>query len=284
MSKEDLKRIAKIQIKMDRLASGLFSGLYRSHFKGRGIEFEEVRPFQPGDEVRTIDWNVTARLGHPFIKLFREERELTLLLLLDISGSMQYGSREQLKRSVLSEIAAIFAYSGIKNRDKVGLILFSHKIEHYLPPEKGVRHVLRLIRDLMVFPAENKGTSIKNALSFLGNVQKKRAVVLLLSDFVNSGNFENEAAVIAKKHDLIAVSITDPLERVFPNIGLAEIEDLETGQRLTVDASAKVLIDQAGKKAAKQAIERKGGSWIEVSTDKPYLSALLKFLSKRKRA
>lgn len=283
MSKEDLKKIAKIQIKMDRLASGLFSGLYLSHFKGKGIEFEEVRPFQSGDEIRTVDWNVTARLGQPYVKLFREERELTLLLLLDISGSMQYGSRDQLKRSVLSEIAAIFAYSGIKNRDKVGLVLFSDKIELYLPPEKGVRHVSRIIRDLLVYPAESKGTSIKNALTFLGNVQKKRAVVLLLSDFVKSGSFEKEAAVIAKKHDLIAISISDPLEKTFPKIGLAELEDLETGKRLILDASSPVAIEQNSKKASRHSIERKGGAWIEVSTDKPYLSTLLQFLSKRRK-
>jgi uncharacterized protein (DUF58 family) len=282
MSKEELKKIAKIQIKMDRLASGLFSGLYLSHFKGRGIEFEEVRPFQPGDEMRSIDWNVTARMGQPYIKLYREERELTLLLLLDISGSMQYGSRDQLKRSLLSEIAAIFAYSGIKNRDKVGLILFSNRIEHYLPPEKGIRHVSRIIRDLLVFPAKHKGTSIKNVFSFLGHVQKKRAVVLLFSDFMNVGSFAKQAAVIAKRHDLISFCVSDPLEKAFPGIGLAELEDAETGKRMLLDASSSIMLDQKEKKDAKQAIEKAGGDWVEVSTDKPYMSTLLKLLSKRK--
>lgn len=283
MSKEELKKIAKIQIKMDRLASGLFSGLYLSHFKGKGIEFEEVRPFQPGDEIRSIDWNVTARLGQPYVKLFREERELTLFLLLDISGSMQYGSRDQLKRSVLSEIAAIFAYSGIKNRDKVGLVLFSDQVEHYLPPGKGAGYVSRIIRDLLVFPAKRKGTSIKNALHFLGKVQKKRAAVFLLSDFMKGGSFEKEAAVIAKKHDLIAFSICDPLEKTFPQVGLAELEDLETGERMHLDASSTVVLEQKGRKASQWAIEKAGGSWVEVSTDKPYLATLLKFLSQRKR-
>lgn len=283
MSKEDLKKIAKIQFKMNRLASGLFSGLYLSHFKGRGIEFEEVRPFQPGDEVRSIDWNVTARMGQPYIKLYREERELTLLLLLDISGSMQYGSRDQLKRSVLSEIASIFAYSGIKNRDKVGLILFSDQVEHYLPPEKGVRHVSRIIRDLLVFPAKRKGTSIKNAFSFLGHVQKKRAVVILFSDFMKTGAFAKQAAVIAKRHDLIAFSISDPLEKAFPGIGLAELEDSETGKRMLLDASSSITLDQKEKREAKQAIEKAGGDWVEVVTDQPYMATLLKWLSKRKR-
>lgn len=267
---------------MEKLASGLFSGLYRSHFKGRGIEFEEVRAFQTGDEVRSIDWNVTARMGTPYIKLFREERELTLILMLDISGSMEFGSRDQLKRDLLSEIGAIFAYSGIKNRDRVGLILYTDKIEHYVPPQKGLRSLLRLIRDLILFPATSRGTDLESALSFLGKVQKKRSVVILLSDFIHSGNGKLASSIIAKKHDLIAIAVQDPLERVIPAVGLLECKDLESDERIICDPTEACSIEPKGREGLKSAIEKSGGSWIEVQTDKPYLPKLMRFLSARR--
>lgn len=278
----DLKKIAKIHFKMEKLASGLFSGLYRSHFKGRGIEFEEVRAFQTGDEVRSIDWNVTARMGTPYIKLFREERELTLILMLDISGSMEFGSRDQLKRDLLSEIGSIFAYSGIKNRDRVGLILYTDKIEHYVPPQKGVRSLLRLIRDLILFPATSRGTDLEAVLSFLGKVQKKRSVVILLSDFIHSGNGKIASSIIAKKHDLIAIAVQDPLERIIPPVGLIECKDLESNERIVCDPTETHSIEPKGRDQLKSAIEKAGGSWIAVDTDQPYLPKLLRFLSARR--
>lgn len=278
----DLRKIAKIHFKMERIASGLFSGLYRSHFKGRGIEFEEVRAFQIGDEVRSIDWNVTARMGTPYVKLFREERELTLMLMLDISGSMQFGSREQLKRDLLSEIGAIFAYSGIKNRDRVGLILFSDRIEHYVPPQKGLRSLLRLIRDLILFPAKSHGTDLETALSFLGKVQKKRSVVILLSDFIRSGNGKKAATLIAKKHDLIAIAVHDPLEKLIPPVGLLECKDLESDEQIICDPEEEYSIEPKGREHLKSTMEKCGAAWIEVATDQPYLPKLLRFLASRR--
>lgn len=267
---------------MDRLSSGLFSGLYLSHFKGRGIEFEEVREFQQGDEVRSIDWNVTARMGTPYIKLFREERELTLLLMLDISGSMLFGSRESIKRTLLSEIAAVFAYSAIKNRDKVGLILFTDQVEHYVPPRKGVRHVLRLIRDLLAYPGKSSGTDVKRALSYLGKVQKKRAVVFLLSDFIKAGDLKNSLKVVSKRHDLIAVAVQDPLERYIPPSPLMRVEDLENGEQLLIDPSSGLDLREGKREQFRTTVIKAGGSWIDVATDAPYLPRLLRFLSSRR--
>jgi uncharacterized protein (DUF58 family) len=288
LSKEDLRRIRKIQLKMDHVATDLMAGMYRSRFKGRGIEFEEVREFQTGDEMRSVDWNVTARMGTPYIKLFKEERELTVFLVVDISASTRFGSKNMLKSTVLSEIGAGLAFSGIKNQDKIGLILFSDKVEHYLPPAKGIRHVLRLIRDLIAFPATSLGTNLEGALNFLGKVQKKRAVVFLLSDFITNTSIGNEAKVIARQNDLIAIGVHDPLEVHIPNVGLLPVYDLETKKEDLVDTSASGLnpylkeqyID--ARLATRKDIEKNGGSWIEVSTDVPYMSALSRFFLKKR--
>ena len=289
LSKEDLHRVRKIQLKMDHIATDLLAGMYRSRFKGRGMEFEEVREFQQGDEVRSVDWNVTARMGTPFVKLFREERELTVILLVDISASMRFGSRNQLKSTILSEIGAGLAFSGIKNQDKIGLILYSDHVEHYLPPVKGVRHVLRLIRDIIAFPVKGKGTNLENALNFLGKVQKKEAVIFLLSDFLSEDNKEAELRAIARKHDLIAIAVQDPLEKHLPNVGLLPILDLETGNEELIDTGStslnSTLSESFGEhlKLSKKQIEKSGGSWVQVRTDVPYLGTLRKFFMQKRK-
>lgn len=286
LSKEVLRNIRQIQIKMDHLATDILAGMYRSAFKGRGMEFEEVREYQTGDEIRSIDWNVTARMNHPYIKIFREERELTVILMVDVSASLHFGTIKSLKSTLVAEIAAVLAFSGIKNQDKIGLILFSEQVEKYLPPKKGTRHVLRLIRDLMVHQAKNKGTNIASALAYLAKVQKKACVVFLFSDFV-SPNFAPQATIIAKKHDLIAIHVSDPRESIIPPIGLLQVEDLETGEMTLVDTDNQEFQAQLAKSFSqrvsnvKKTIESAGGSWIDVTTAKPYLLALRKFFKQR---
>jgi uncharacterized protein (DUF58 family) len=284
-----LKTIRKVQLKMERLATDILAGMYRSAFKGKGMEFQEVRAFQPGDEVRSIDWNVTARMGSPYIKLFQEERELTVILMVDISASTRFGSVNQLKSQILSEIGAVLAFSGIKNRDRIGLLLFTDHIEHFLAPAKGVRHVLRLIRDLMAFPAQGKGTHLASALHYLGKVQKKRCVVFLLSDFLNVGVYKRPMSIIAKTHDLIAIAIQDPREQTLPDVGLLPLRDLETDETALIDTSSQELnphLQQAMDerlREAKQVVEKSGASWLEVSTARSYVSDLKKFFRKRER-
>lgn len=274
---------------MDQIATDLIAGMYRSAFKGRGMEFEEVREYQQGDEVRSIDWNVTARMGTPFVKVFREERELTVMLLVDISSSTRFGSVNALKTTLLSEIGAVLAFSGIKNQDKIGLILFSDEVEHYLPPAKGIRHVLRLIADLMAFPSKDRGTNIAKALQFFGKIQKKRCVAFLLSDFITSQPLQSDIRTIAKVHDLIAIGIYDPLEAKIPSSGLIPLKDLETGEQALVDTTSPFFRSElqeehlAKVKETKQLFEGSGGSWIEVATDKPYLLALRKFFLMREK-
>lgn len=289
LTKEDLRRVRKIQLKMDHIATDLLAGMYRSRFKGRGMEFEEVREFQQGDELRSVDWNVTARMGTPFVKLFREERELTVILLVDISASTRFGSHNQLKSTILSEIGAGLAFSGIKNQDKIGLMLYSDHVEHYLPPAKGVRHVLRLIRDLIAFPAKGRGTNLENALTFLGKVQKKEAVIFLLSDFLSEESKDAELRAIARKHDLIAISVQDPLEKYLPNVGLLPILDLETGNKELIDTASVELNSTLSENfnrnlgLAKKQIEKSGGSWMQVTTDVPYLGVLRKFFMQKRK-
>lgn len=287
LTPEELKRIRKVQLKMDHIATDILAGMYRSAFKGRGMEFEEVREFQTGDEVRSVDWNVTARMGTPYVKLFREERELTVILMIDISASTKFGSKSALKSDILHEIGAVLAFSGIKNQDKIGLILFSDHVEHYLPPAKGVRHVLRLIRDIMAFPAQGKKTNLESALRFLGKVHRKRCVVFLFSDFLDDSKWENEMAVIANTHDLIAISITDPREKEIPKAGLIRFMDLESGREMLVDTTSKAINQLLSNShdlsltRAKKTIETNHGTFVQLSTDRPWLIDLKKFFLSR---
>ncbi len=236
--REIIKKIRRIQIRTSHKVDELLAGTWHSAFKGRGIEFEEVRPYQIGDDVRAIDWNVTARCGQPFIKLFREERELAVMLLVDMSGSQNFGTTEQTKRELVAELGATLAFSAIKNNDRVGLTLFTGEIEKCIPPKKGARHVLRLIRELLYCEPMGIGTDLKKALEHLNRTSKRRTVVFLVSDFQDSG-FESTLKVARRKHDIIPVIVNDPRESEMPNVGLVRLQDAESGEVITLDTASR---------------------------------------------
>lgn len=231
-----LRKVRQIEIRTRHLVTDLFGGEYHSVFKGRGMEFAEVREYTPGDDIRSIDWNVTARLGHPFVKQFQEERELTVLLVVDHSASERFGTRNRLKGELAAEVAALLALSAVQNNDKVGLILFTDGVELYVPPAKGRRHVLRVVREILYFRARGRGTNLAAALDHLSRAQKRRAVVFVLSDFLDSG-YERSLAVASRRHDLIALRLRDAREEQLPSVGLVALQDLESGARLVVDSS-----------------------------------------------
>lgn len=286
ISRDVFKNIRKIHIETTKAVNDVFSGAYRSAFKGRGMEFEEVREYEEGDEVRSIDWNVTARMNSPYIKVFKEERELTVMLVVDVSASSRFGSRDRLKSELIAEIGAVLALSAIKNDDKVGLILFSSIIEKYIPPKKGVRHVVRVIRDLLAFQPKALGTNIALALSFLGKVHRRRAACFLVSDFIAS-DYSKEAAFIAGKHDLISVCMTDPYETSFPPLNLVTFSDSETGSIQTIDTSDRGREDRFQVRTAQRLTDTKslmkkiGAGFIHIPTDKPYATALSHFFKQR---
>lgn len=240
ITKDLIKQVRQIEIRTRGLVNQVFSGEYHSVFKGRGMEFSEVREYQFGDDIRNIDWNVTARFGHPFIKVFEEERELTVMLMVDLSGSLIFGTLEKTKQQVAAELSAILAFSAMKNNDKVGLLLFTDKIEKFVPPRKGRLHVLRIIRDVLSFEPTGKSTNIKNALEFMNNAIKKRSIVFLLSDFMDSG-YEKIIRVVGKKNDLIGVILNDQREKEIPKIGLIKFTDAETGEERWIDTSSKIF-------------------------------------------
>jgi uncharacterized protein (DUF58 family) len=285
---EVIRQIRRLQLRARRAVEDLLGGEYHSVFKGTGIAFEEVREYLPGDDVRTIDWNVTARMGHPFIKRFVEERELTVALAVDCSGSQQFGTRLQQKREVAAELGAVLAFSAISNNDKVGLLQFTDRAEHFLPPAKGTRHVLRLIRDILFFQPRHRGTCLREGLDYLNRVLRRRAIVFLLSDFLDH-DFERSLKRSGRRHDLIAIRITDPREAELPAVGLLEVEDAETGQRLLVDTrSAKVretFADHARRRtqALRQLMRSAQVDFIEVSTDGGHLDQLIHFFQMRER-
>ncbi len=236
LSPEILKKIKKIHIKSARLVNSMMAGQYKSVFRGTGMEFEEVREYSPGDDVKSIDWKVSARLGRPYIKRYREERELVVILLVDLSASGNFGTRENLKRDTAVEAAAILAFNAIRNNDKVGLILFTDKVEKYIPPKKGSSHVWRVIREIYTYEPENRGTDIKEAVSYMGRVLNKRAVVFLISDFLDK-NYMKELKIISRKHEFIAVLLSDPGEFILPQSGIITIKDFETGETICLDGS-----------------------------------------------
>lgn len=289
-SSDAFRHIRRIHIQTKRKVENLFAGAYHSAFKGQGLEFEEVREYTPGDEIRHIDWNVTARMDHPFVKSFREERELTVLLIVDISGSTYFGSTSRLKNEVLAEIGALLAFSAIKNQDRVGLILFSKEVELYLSPKKGTRHVLRVIRELLLFQPLYKGTSISKALSFLGQIQKKKAVCFLISDFLTEAeDFNSDAALIAKKHELIAIQLRDPYEKEFPSLGLINLCDLETNKETLVDTTNIGLKEKykqqalEKQKAFEHSLKRMGIPLISLADYQSYTAALHQFFTLRRK-
>jgi len=288
ISKELAKKIRYIQITTNRAVNDVLAGEYQSVFKGRGMEFEEVREYIPGDEIRTIDWNVTARTGRPFVKRFVEERELTILLLVDLSASGMFGSVRQMKNEVAAEICAMLTFSAIKNNDKVGLIAFTDCIELFIPPKKGISHVLRIIREILCFKPRQTKTDIRQALDYLGMVTTKRSVVFLISDFI-AKDFEKPMRVLSKRHDLIAVSISDPRERYLPPVGLVELEDAETGEKVLVDtasAAVRKQFEQLGQERTdnlRDLFKSMGVDHIELSTDRDHARDLVLFFKTREK-
>ena len=238
-TKDLLKKVRKIEIKTRRLSDHIFSGEYHTSFKGRGMTFSEVRQYQFGDDIRSIDWNVTARYNEPYVKVFEEERELTMLLMVDISGSESFGTKNQLKSEVVTEIAATMAFSATKNNDKIGLLLFSDQIELYIPPKKGKSHVLRIIRELIEFEPKSKKTDLSQALKFLLSTQKKKAIVFVISDFIMNDDYEKTLKIAGKKHDITGVRVFDIRESNMINIGMVEMEDAETGEIVVVNTGSK---------------------------------------------
>jgi uncharacterized protein (DUF58 family) len=287
-----LKKIRHVELKTRGLVAASFAGQYRSVFKGRGMNFEEVREYAPGDEVRSIDWNVTARFGemhgNAFVKKFTEERELTVLLLVDVSASGKFGGIELSKRELAAEVASVLAFSAIRNNDKVGLLLFSDHVELYIPPKKGRPHTLRLIREILFFEPRGRGTMPGAALDYLNRVVMRKSVVFLISDF-QARPFERQVAVTARRHDLVAIPIFDPRERDLPDIGTVTLEDAETGEQIRINTSSKSTRDAyahlADKRRAdlERMLRRHGVDTIELQTDSDYLPALRTFFRTRER-
>lgn len=286
LPREILKKVKRIEIRTRGLVDSFFGGEYHSSFKGRGMTFSEVREYQPGDDVRLIDWNVTARSGNPFIKVFEEERELTVFLLVDISSSGSFGSENYLKKTVGAEIASVLGFSAIKNNDKVGLILFSNDIVKYIPPKKGKSHVLRVIRELLYTNSEGRGTSIGNALDFVMKVSKRKSVVFLLSDFIDE-NYWDSLKIVNRKHDFVGIKISDPFEVNFPNVGMLKAEDPETGSVFWIDTSnysdLKNMNDSNRKKVDSflKRTKKSGIDIVSISTSTDYIEPLMKFFKKR---
>ncbi len=287
-TKELLKKVRQLEIRTRGLVNQVFSGEYHSVFKGRGMSFSEVREYQIGDDVRAIDWNVTARFDHPFIKIFEEERELTVMLLVDMSGSQFFGSQGQLKRDIAVEISAILAFSAMKNNDKVGTLLFSDQIEKFVPPRKGQSHALRIVRELISFEPKHSATSIKGALDYLNHVLKKRSIVFVISDFMDGG-YEASLRIAGKRHDLIGIRLLDPRENELPRVGLVTFRDAETGAQRWVDTDNSRV--SAAFRAYRRAIEDSRRATfikakldsIDIRLDKPYMKPLVDFFRLRER-
>ena len=284
---EIIKKVRKIEIKTRGLSKQLFSGEYHSTFKGRGMSFSEVRDYQFGDDVRNIDWNVTARTGDPHIKVFEEERELTVMLLIDVSQSAYFGTTNQLKQGIMTEISAVLSFSAIQNNDKVGVLFFSDKIEKFIPPKKGKPHILRIIRELIDFHPESNGTNIGEALRYFNNLVKKRSICFILSDFMNTG-YEDPLRIAARRHDIIGVHLYDPREKEIPNVGLIRAVDAETGKVGWIDtgmASVRQKYSDVFNKNFdyfRNTFLKSGTDYVSIQTDESYVNALLKFFKKRK--
>jgi uncharacterized protein (DUF58 family) len=285
-TKDILKKVRKIEIKTKRLSNHIFSGEYHSSFKGRGMTFAEVRQYQFGDDVRNIDWNVTARYNEAHIKVFEEERELTMILMADVSGSESFGTQNAFKRDIVTEIAATMAFSATQNNDKIGLILFSDQIELFIPPKKGKSHVLRIIRELIEFQPKSKKTDVGQALKFLSGVLKKRAIVFLISDFVSEG-YEHTLKIASKKHDITGVRVYDAREEKLPDLGLVQMADAETGETMLVNTgSKKVRLEyekhyQAKVKYFQETFSRCGAGTVSTRTDESYVTKLLGYFKAR---
>lgn len=283
---EIIKKVRKIEIKTRGLSSQIFAGQYHSAFKGRGMAFSEVREYQYGDDIRNIDWNVTARLNHPYVKIYEEERELTVMLLIDVSGSNEFGTRTCLKEDLITEVASVLAFSAITNNDKVGVIFFSDKVEKFISPKKGTSHILRIIRELIDFHPDNQQTDISEALRFLSNAIKKRATVFILSDFIDT-DFEKAIRIANHKHDLVALKVTDPAETVLPDLGFIRVFDKERNSRRWVDSSNRKVQENYKRYFDRMSREvnavftRNGIDYADLSTEKDYVKPLMMLFRKR---
>ena len=281
-----LKKVRKIEIKTKGLSNHIFAGEYHTAFKGKGMAFSEVREYQPGDDIRSIDWNVTARYNSPFVKVFEEEREMTVMLLIDVSASGNFGTQEQFKRELATELAAILAFSAINNHDKVGVIFFTDKVEQFIPPKKGKSHILRIIREVLAFQPTGKGTDIATALEYFSAVIKKRSICFILSDFM-SKEFDMPLKIASKKHDLVALRIHDTREDTLPNVGLVPMQDAETEQILYVDTSSKKVRDNFAKNRAnateklRKLLPASGVDLIDITTGTDYVKPLINFFKTR---
>ena len=283
---ELLKKVRKIEIKTRGLSKNIFAGEYHSAFKGRGMTFAEVREYQYGDDIRSVDWNVTARFGHPYIKVFEEERELTVVLLIDVSGSSEFGTVTQLKKDIFTEVAATLAFSTIQNNDKIGVIFFSDKIEKFIPPKKGKKHVLRIIRELIDFHPESTKTDIGGALRYFTNAIKKSSTAFIISDFIDK-NFERDLMIANRKHDVVALQVFDQRETELPNVGLIKLKDAESGERIWVDTSDKRLRTSykhawgEGQLALQKSFSKSGVDLVSMSTSDDYVRVLMKLFKMR---
>lgn len=284
---ELLKRVRKIEIKTKGLSNQIFSGEYHSAFKGRGMAFSEVREYTPGDDVRTIDWNVTARLRTPYVKVFEEERELSVMILVDVSASGKFGTQKQFKQELITELCAVIAFSASQNNDKIGVIFFSDKIEKFIPPKKGKSHILRIIRELINIEPEQKGTNIELALKYLTNVIKKKSICFLISDFRDNNSYSDAMKIANRKHDLVALRINDKHENTLPNIGLVKLKDNETGKLIWIDTSDKVFRTQLEinhKKFEAQlrdTFTKSGVDFTTIHTHEGYIKPLMTLFKKR---
>jgi uncharacterized protein (DUF58 family) len=286
--REILRKIRRLELRTRRLVESSFAGQYQSVFKGRGMNFEEVRPYSPGDEIRAIDWNVTARTGEPYIKKFTEEREMTVMIVLDVSASGDFGSVRESKREMAAEVASILAFSAIHNNDKVGLLLFSDRVELFIPPKKGRLHILRLIREMLFFSPKGRGTDLAGALEYMNKVITRRAVVFVISDFL-TGDFSRPLTVSARRHDMVALNVVDPAEEALPDVGVILLEDPETGEQIEVDTSRRAITGNYERLAGERAKElgtlfgSRGVDMVQLRTDRDYLPVLRSFFDRRGR-
>jgi uncharacterized protein (DUF58 family) len=286
--REILRKIRRLELRTRRLVESSFAGQYQSVFKGRGMNFEEVRPYSPGDEIRAIDWNVTARTGEPYIKKFTEEREMTVMIVLDVSASGDFGSVRESKREMAAEVASILAFSAIHNNDKVGLLLFSDRVELFIPPKKGRLHILRLIREMLFFSPKGRGTDLAGALEYMNKVITRRAVVFVISDFL-TGDFSRPLTVSARRHDMVALTVVDPAEEALPDVGVILLEDPETGEQIEVDTSRRAITGNYARLAGERAKElgtlfgSRGVDMVQLRTDRDYLPMLRSFFDRRGR-
>lgn len=283
---ELLKKVRRIEIKTRGLSKHIFAGEYHSAFKGKGMMFSEVREYQYGDAIRDVDWNVTARFNHPYVKVFEEERELTVMLLIDMSGSKVFGTTTQLKQDLVTEIAAVLSFSAIQNNDKIGVIFFSNKIEKFIPPQKGRKHILRIIRELLDFEPENQETNIEEALRYLTNVIKKRCTAFVISDFIDEG-FNNALTIANKKHDVVALKVFDPREQEIPAMGLVKMKDAETGKYQWIDTSSRKVRENYKKwwnllqKSQEEILKKAGVDFVSLRTDEDYVKPLINLFKRR---